>query len=102
MVRAEQGCQDAGITILKGEVAAGFDGAREAFEANFRRGGDIGAAVCVYRDGRPVVDLWGGLADTGTGRPWEPDMLQLVHSATKGPLATAAHLLVQPGSWTGY
>ena len=31
---------------------------RDAFEANFAQLGEVGAAVCVYADGRPVVDLW--------------------------------------------
>lgn len=85
------------MTVIHGEVTAGFEGVREAFAANFERRGDVGAAVCVYRDGRPVVDLWGGVADPDTGREWERDTLQLVYSATKGATATVAHLLAQRG-----
>ncbi|GHJ34556.1 serine hydrolase domain-containing protein [Streptomyces sp. TS71-3] len=85
------------IDGIDGEVAPGFEPVREAFAANFERHGDIGAAVCVYRDGRPVVDLWGGTADPDAGRPWQRDTLQLVYSATKGATATAAHLLAQRG-----
>jgi CubicO group peptidase (beta-lactamase class C family) len=70
---------------------------REAFVGNFEQYGDIGAAVCVYYGGRPVVDLWGGVADPEAGRPWERDTLQLVYSATKGVTATVAHLLAQRG-----
>ncbi|ARF62604.1 esterase [Streptomyces violaceoruber] len=86
------------MTVINGEVAAGFEPVREAFAANFARREDIGAAVCVYQDGRPVVDLWAGVADPDTGRPWERDTLQLVYSATKGVTATAAHLLAQRGA----
>ncbi|RJO78478.1 class A beta-lactamase-related serine hydrolase [Nocardia panacis] len=82
---------------IDGHVAAGFEAVREAFAANFAEQGDVGAAVAVYRDGRPVVDLWGGLADPRTGRPWQRDTLQLVYSVTKGVLATLAHLLAQRG-----
>lgn len=85
------------MTTINGEVAVGFEPVREAFAANFERHGDIGAAVCVYQDGRPVVDLWGGVADPDTGRPWTRDTLQLVYSATKGATATAVHLLAQRG-----
>ncbi|MFI6561151.1 serine hydrolase domain-containing protein [Streptomyces sp. NPDC050534] len=85
------------MTMIDGEVGAGFEPVREAFEANFSQRGDIGAAVCVYQHGRPVVDLWGGVADPETDRPWSRDTLQLVYSATKGATATAAHLLVQRG-----
>ncbi|MFE7165931.1 serine hydrolase domain-containing protein [Streptomyces sp. NPDC057616] len=85
------------MTMIDGEVEAGFEPVREAFEANFSQRGDIGAAVCVYQHGRPVVDLWGGVADPETDRRWTRDTLQLVYSATKGATATAAHLLVQRG-----
>ena len=80
-----------------GDVAPGFEPVRDAFSGNFERNGDVGAAVCVYRHGRKVVDLWGGLADPATGRQWIPDTLQLVYSATKAATATCAHLLAQRG-----
>ncbi|MEF9884452.1 serine hydrolase domain-containing protein [Streptomyces sp. P9-A4] len=85
------------MTTINGEVAPGFEPVREAFVANFTQHGDIGAAVCVYWHGRPVVDLWGGVADVDTGRPWTRDTLQLVYSATKGATATAAHMLAERG-----
>ena len=82
---------------LDGDVAPGFERVRDAFEANFERNGDLGAAVCVYQHGRKVVELRGGLADPATGRRWAPDTLQLVYSATKAATATCAHLLAQRG-----
>ncbi|MFI2635736.1 serine hydrolase domain-containing protein [Streptomyces collinus] len=86
------------MTTIEGEVAAGFEPVREAFAANFSEHGDIGAAVSVYQYGRPVVDLWGGVADREAGRPWKRDTLQLVYSATKGATATAAHMLAERGA----
>jgi CubicO group peptidase (beta-lactamase class C family) len=86
-----------GYMVIEGTVVPGFEAVREAFAANFAVGGDVGAAVCVYRDGRPVVDLWGGSADPDTDRPWERDTLQLVYSATKGVTAAVAHLLAERG-----
>ncbi|WP_189957774.1 serine hydrolase domain-containing protein [Streptomyces alanosinicus] len=85
------------MTTIDGEVAAGFEPVLEAFAANFDRHADIGAALCVYHDGRPVVDLWGGVTDPSIGYPWTRDTLQLVYSATKGATATAVHLLAQRG-----
>ncbi|MCZ0988996.1 serine hydrolase domain-containing protein [Streptomyces diastatochromogenes] len=86
------------MTTIDGEVAYGFEPVREAFAANFAQHGDLGAALCVYLDGRPVVDLWGGTADPHTDRPWTRDTLQLVYSATKGATSAAAHLLAQRGA----
>jgi CubicO group peptidase (beta-lactamase class C family) len=85
------------VTAIEGEVAPGFEQVRKAFGGNFETGGDVGAALCVYRNGRKVVDLWGGVADTATGRPWAANTLQLVYSATKAATATCAHLLAQRG-----
>ena len=39
-------------------------------------------------DGRPVVDLWGGIANRRTGQPWErKNTLVIVWSSTKGAVA---------------
>jgi CubicO group peptidase (beta-lactamase class C family) len=52
-----------------------------------------GAAVCVYHQGRPVVDAWAGVADK-SGSPWRSDTLALSYSTTKGVTSTALHLCV--------
>jgi CubicO group peptidase (beta-lactamase class C family) len=82
---------------IGGYTTPEFAGVRAAFAANFEDHGDIGAAVAVYRHGRPVVDLWGGVADPATGRAWERDTLQLVYSTTKGITAACANVLAQRG-----
>ncbi|CAM5457159.1 serine hydrolase domain-containing protein [Streptomyces aurantiogriseus] len=82
---------------VNGAVAAGFEPVREAFVRNFEVLGDRGAAVTVYRDGRRVVDLWGGSRDVDGGAPWERDTAQIVRSATKGVAAAVLLLLVQRG-----
>ena len=82
---------------IGGTTAPGFDGVRAAFAANLAGGQEMGAAVGVYLRGRKVVDLWGGVADPRTGRPWEHDTLQVVYSTTKGVVAACAHLLAQRG-----
>lgn len=69
---------------IAGEVDEGFGRVADEFRRNFDRRGDVGAAVAVYRDGRPVVDLWGGLRDSRRRLPWERDTLVPVFSTTKG------------------
>ena len=76
-------------TRVYGAVEPGFEGVRDAFGANFERHGDVGAACCVYAEGRKVVDLWGGA--------YAPETLQMVMSSTKGVVAVAAHVLAQEG-----
>jgi CubicO group peptidase (beta-lactamase class C family) len=70
---------------------------RDAFVENFTTRAEVGAAVCVYRGGVPVVDLWGGVADPSTGRPWVNDTIVLVYSMTKGVSAVCANLLIERG-----
>lgn len=82
---------------IDGYVAAGFDGVREAFAANFDSHGEVGASFCLYHHGEKVVDLWGGVADPATGRPYEEDTCQLVFSTTKGIVAIAANQLIDEG-----
>jgi CubicO group peptidase (beta-lactamase class C family) len=80
-----------------GTVAPGFEPVRAAFEANFTRRGEVGAAVHVLLDGQPVVDLWAGARDAASTRPWAADTLVNLWSTTKGWLALCLHLLAERG-----
>jgi CubicO group peptidase (beta-lactamase class C family) len=80
-----------------GWVEASFEPVIDAFTANFDERGEVGAAVSVYVDGEPVVDLWGGCADATTGRPWTSDTVVLVFSSTKGVTAVCANRLIEEG-----
>jgi CubicO group peptidase (beta-lactamase class C family) len=64
------------------------------FLENFEKFGELGAAVSVWQDGKPVVDLTGGFCDARHEKPWKSDTLVLVWSATKGiGSACALHVL---------
>jgi CubicO group peptidase (beta-lactamase class C family) len=82
---------------IEGRADDGFGPMVDAFVANFLEHGEVGAALTVYAQGRPVVDLWGGLADPRTGRPWTATTPAVVFSCTKGVLAICAYLLKQDG-----
>ena len=85
------------VTEIFGEVAPGFERVKAAFAANFEQHGEVGAACSVYHRGKKVVDLWGGVADEGSGRLWARDSIVLVFSSTKGATAVCAHILAQRG-----
>ena len=74
-----------------------FAPVREAFRENFASREELGAAVAVSVDGKIVVDLWGGIADKVSGRPWTRDTTVVVFSCTKGATALCAHMLVARG-----
>jgi len=85
-------------TLIQGYVEDGWGKVADAFRANFEGNpGEVGAACCVYACGRPVVDLWGGLADREANRPWNEDTIALAASTTKGATAICAQLLAQRG-----
>ncbi len=54
------------------------------FQENFEKFGELGAAVSVWQNGKPIVDLYGGFRDVHREKPWTADTLVLVWSATKG------------------
>ncbi|MBC9716825.1 beta-lactamase family protein [Streptomyces sp. TRM66268-LWL] len=82
---------------VQGTVEPGWEGVRDAFVRNFAERGERGASVAVYRDGRPVVDLWGGSRDADGSEPWGRDDVHLIRSATKGVAAAVPLLLHQRG-----
>ena len=82
---------------VSGYTAPGFEQVAEEFTRNFAVRGDLGAAFAVVRSDEVLVDLWGGVADSATGRPWARDTLQILFSGTKGLVASCLLLLIERG-----
>ena len=82
---------------VQGTIEPGFEPLRDLLEEQFAKGEHIGAGVSVYRHGRKVVDVWGGLADEDAGTPWQADTMALSYSTTKGLAATCLHILADRG-----
>jgi CubicO group peptidase (beta-lactamase class C family) len=80
-----------------GETADGYGAVMHAFVQNFTERGDVGAACAVYVDGRIVIDLWAGVADRRTGKPWHANTAAVIFSCSKGVLAICAYVLAQQG-----
>ncbi|MGW4966799.1 serine hydrolase domain-containing protein [Nonomuraea sp. NPDC004186] len=74
-----------------------FSRVREVFERQLADGAELGAAFAVHLDGELVVDLWGGVADRHTGRPWEHDTPAFAYSCTKAITATVLLRLAERG-----
>ena len=85
-------------TTIHGYCAPGFEAVCEEFERNFRERGELGAAISLTQAGETVVDLWGGIADEASGKPWEKDTLAVVFSTTKGLAAICVHILADRGA----
>ena len=84
------------MTEIHGHCDEAFASVREQFARHFDEGQELGASVCVTKDGETVVDLWGGDADTA-GRPWEQDTICNVWSTTKTMSAIVLLMLADRG-----
>ncbi|SPM37034.1 EstA family serine hydrolase [Mycobacterium rhizamassiliense] len=83
--------------LIGGDVDAGYGKVADAFRRNLGSGQEVGAAIAVYRDGRKVVDLWGGYRNGKTRAPWQHDTLVNVFSTTKGVASLAVALAASRG-----
>lgn len=54
-----------------------------------------GSSLAIYKDGRPVVDVWQG--ESAPGIPWHRDSVSVVFSCTKGLASILIHRLVEEG-----
>lgn len=82
---------------IHGTCDPAFGQVKDVFAENFRSRGELGAAVCVYKDGEKVIDLWGGVADRATGRPWQQDTIVFMASVYKSISALCVLMLVDRG-----
>ena len=86
---------------VEGQVRGGFESVRDAFAENFARHRELGGACCVYFQGEKVVDVWGGIRDRQSGKPWNGNTMVVVHSATKG-LAAMTLAIAHSRGWLDY
>ena len=81
---------------INGTCTSDFEKVKQAFSQNFDEGLEVGGAVAVTLDGKPVVDLWGGDANP-RGTPWAEDTIVNVYSSTKTMAATCMLVLADRG-----
>ena len=85
------------MSVVQGACAPQFQAVKDEFEKNFAERGELGASVCISVKGETVLDLWGGVADKASGKPWGEDTVGCVFSCTKAQTALAAHMLIDRG-----
>ena len=82
---------------IEGFCDTEFAAVKETFYENFSSRNEIGAGVCVYKDGEKVVDLWGGHKDEDRQNPWTEETIVLMNSVAKSMCALAVHALSDQG-----
>ncbi len=85
------------MTEIHGTCKPAFEPVREVFAANFEERDEVGAALCVYQHGEPVLDIWGGIARIDDETPWQRDTICLMDSSTKTITAICAFMLIEAG-----
>ena len=86
------------MTLSEGSVSPGFETVAEEFRAVLADNPDAGAAFAAFRDGEPLADIWGGLADAEAETRWREDTIQMVFSGTKGLVAVCLLVLLDRGT----
>ena len=82
---------------IHGECDPQFSKVKETFEKLHQEDREIGSCFAVYKDGKPLVDLWGGFQDEDRTKPWQKDNLVTVYSTTKGVAAFCIALAMEKG-----
>lgn len=82
----------------------GLDRVKALFQEQLDQGLHPGAAMAAYRNGKLVLDLYGGLADREAKKPVSQDTLFVIFSSTKPLAAFCWHLLwargqLEMGDW---
>jgi CubicO group peptidase (beta-lactamase class C family) len=88
--------RDAHFTLLGG-YAPGYLPVAEAFIENFKVEDEVGAAVSIVRDGKTVVDLWGGWRNSAMNAPWDEHTTVCMMSVAKGVTAICFNMLIERG-----
>jgi CubicO group peptidase (beta-lactamase class C family) len=66
---------------------------KKIFEDYFLKQEEIGASFAIYKEGKPLIDLWGGFQKKD-GEKWEENTIVNVFSATKGIYEIIVSILI--------
>ncbi|HAS41498.1 MAG TPA: EstA family serine hydrolase [Microscillaceae bacterium] len=83
-----------------GTIDPQFESVKEAFESNFYRDDtyqELGSSLCVYYQGKQVINLWAGYRNREKTQPWTEDTTIALYSTTKGITGLCVGVLVDRG-----
>ncbi len=80
-----------------GMTSKGLERVEALFNEQIEQGLHPGAAMAVYRHGKLVLDLHGGMADVEAGKPVNEDTMFVIFSSTKPLAAFCWHILWERG-----
>ena len=69
---------------IKGTCKDNFLEVKELFKSLHESDREVGSSFSVYKDGLPLIDIWGGFKNLDETEIWNRDTLATVWSTTKG------------------
>ena len=69
--------------MVNGHCEDKYISVKKIFESYFLKQEEIGASFAIYKEGKSLIDLWGGLKNKND-KKWEENAIVNVFSATKG------------------
>jgi CubicO group peptidase (beta-lactamase class C family) len=79
--------------MISGYCEEKFIPLKKIFEDYFLKQEEIGASFAIYREGKPLIDLWGGYKIKNSQK-WEENTLVNVFSTTKGIYEIIVSILI--------
>lgn len=85
------------MSLVKGRCDPQFLATSKLLHDYLLSGEELGASLAVNIDGKDVIDLWGGFADTQKSQSWNRDTITSIMSCSKLVTNLAALILVDRG-----
>ena len=82
---------------ISGICDPSFEQVKKVFIENFNVRDELGASVCVYKDNKKVVDLWGGYLESSKNSAWTENTITLMNSVAKSICSLAVLVLYDRG-----
>jgi CubicO group peptidase (beta-lactamase class C family) len=69
--------------MINGYCEEKYNPVKKIFESYFLKQEEIGASFAIYKEGKPLIDLWGGFKNKND-KKWQENTIVNIFSATKG------------------
>ena len=79
--------------MINGYCEEKYNPVKKIFESYFLKQEEIGASFAIYKEGKPLIDLWGGFKNNNNNK-WEENTIVNVFSATKGIYEIIVSILI--------
>ena len=82
---------------VHGDCDPKFTKVKEIFADLYLQERELGSAFAIFKNGKPLVNIWAGYRDLNKTKKWQEDTLVTVYSTTKGIAALCIALAVEKG-----